>query len=143
MRVCVYVCVCARARAWWGGPQHRGVPNESSEPRPNMVLIYRRWEPDAETEAAVAQGCVESHGDTGLIFSEDTRSAFGTPRPYIHRNIRFVHGPVNHFANGPPGGGPGGAAVGQPNPAFLGHKSEPQAPPERATKESAAGEAKL
>lgn len=121
--------------------QHRGVPNESSEPRPNMVLIYRRWEREAETEAA-AQGCVESP-QNGLLFSEDTRLAFGNPRPNIHCNIQFVEGPVNHFANGPAGGGPGGAAVGQPNPAFLGHKSEPQLPPECGPEERAAGEAKL
>jgi hypothetical protein len=30
-----------------------------------------------------------------------------TAWPHIHRNIRFVAGPVSHFASGPPGGGPG------------------------------------
>ena len=94
-----------------------------------MVLIYRRWvEPDADAEPTVANGCVESP-ENGLLFSEDTRAAFGEPRPYVHRNIRFVDGPVNHFANGPADGGPGGAARGQPDPAFLGHKSAPQSRP--------------
>ena len=107
-----------------------------------MVLIYRRWEPEAaKSQAMVAQGCVES--ETGLLFSEDTRPAFGTPRANIHRNIRFVDGPVNHFANGPVGGGPGGAAPGQPNPAFLGHKSEAQPIPQRAAEGRAAEEARF
>ena len=30
-----------------------------------------------------------------------------------------VLGPVNHFANGPPDGGPGGAAPGVPDPDVM------------------------
>ena len=92
-------------------------------------MIYRRWEASDETET----GCVEAPED-GLIFSETTRAAFGEPRPNIHRNIRFVDGPVNHFANGPQDGGGGGAALGEPDPAFLGHKGEAQPPPEDGAK---------
>lgn len=69
--------------------QHRGVPNNSTEPRPNIVLIYRRWEAPEDITAA---GCIESP-ENGLFFSESTRQAFGEPRPGIHRNIRFVPGP--------------------------------------------------
>lgn len=69
--------------------QHRGVPNNSAEPRPNIVLIYRRW---GAPEDIAAAGCIESP-ETGLIFSENTRQAFGAPRPNVNRNIRFIPGP--------------------------------------------------
>ena len=57
----------------------------------------------------------------GLLFSENTRPAFERPNPHVNRNVYFVDGPVNHFASSH---GTGGASRGEPDPAYLGHKTE-------------------
>jgi hypothetical protein len=90
------------ARIW-----HRGVPNRSPRPRPNVVLVYHRQDRQkARTNTP------------GLLFSESARAAFECrPNPRVNRNVQFVKGPVNHLANSH---GPGGAMLGEPDPADLG-----------------------
>jgi len=97
------------ARIW-----HRGVLNHSMHPRPNIVIVYHRQDREkAQTNTP------------GLLFSESARSAFERPNPRVDRNVQFVKEPVNHFATSH---GPGGALVGQPDPAFLGIKAEVDEP---------------
>lgn len=90
--------------------QHRGVPNHSLLPRPNIVLVYHRQD---RTRAQT--------NTPGLLFSESARAAFARENPLIDRNLKFVPGPVNHFGASH---GPGGALLGEPDPAFLGNLNE-------------------
>lgn len=91
------------ARIW-----HRGVPNHSMLPRPNIVIVYHRQDREkAQTNTP------------GLLFAESARPAFARPNPRVDRNVQFVEDAVNHFAKSH---GPGGALVGWPDPAFLGIK---------------------
>ena len=95
--------------------QHRGVPNHSPYPRPNIVLVYHRQN---RTRALT--------NTPGLLFSESARAAFARENPSVDRNVSFIPGPVNHFGASH---GPGGALLGEPDPSYLGMLKElPTAP---------------
>ena len=90
--------------------QHRGVPNHSPYPRPNIVLVYHR------------QNRIRALTNTpGLLFAESARPAFARDNPSIDRNVKFVPGPVNHFAASHSAGG---ALLGEPDPSYLGMLTE-------------------
>jgi len=90
--------------------RHRGVPNTSAAPRPNVQLIYtpaRLHVPQPPSEDGTAP-------PGSLLFSEDCRAALSGLPPGVQRSIAFVAGPVNHLANG---AGAGGVVLGEADPA--------------------------